>query len=123
MQGKASSEHVLVLAPADTDVGAFGQDYVRVQGLATTLRGSSEGDMRAVHLIGRDTTRRLEHKTYGNIMACRPPTQPEPLRSGSRKLSDAGPCGANGQRKCVGAELDSTLLYPVFWLCCYLFFT
>lgn len=92
VQGKDTTSHVVVLAPVDTDVTGFGSDFVRVQGLATTLKGP-EGDERAVHLIGRDAT-------YGSIMAC------PPMHSGSRKLTDAGPCGANGQRICVGAELD-----------------
>ena len=88
VQSKDGTTKVAVVAPVDTDVTGFGSDFVRVQGLASTLRGEP-----VVVLQKGDTV-------FGGVVAC------PPMHAASRKLTQAGSCGGNGQPVCTGAALD-----------------
>lgn len=88
VQSKDGASEVQVVAPADADVAGFGSDFVRVQGLASTLRSR-----RAVVLQDGGAV-------FGGVVAC------PPMHVASRKLAQAGACGGGGEPVCTGAQLQ-----------------
>ena len=98
VQSKDGASEVTVVAPADADVAGFGSDFVRVQGLASTLRG------------GRAVVLQEGGAVFGGVVAC------PPMHAASRKLAQAA-CGGGGQPVCTGAQLDGAFRWCHIAIC------